>query len=54
MSSAQEILMMSEWDHITKRVLNGLKRIGRDIPITGYSSEDNMSLGKRKPDNQEK
>lgn len=45
-----DILIMSEWDRVTKRIRDGLKRLGHDIPITGYSFEDNVSLGKRKLD----
>ena len=52
--SAIDILIMSEWDRVTKRVRNGLERLGHDIPITGYSFDDNIALGKRKLGKEEK
>lgn len=41
-------LKLKEWDNVRENVMAGIRRIGHDIPITGYGFNDNIELGKRK------
>lgn len=44
-------MILNEWDPIRFRVKKGLEKLGRDIAIVGYRTEDDIALGKRKQGN---
>lgn len=38
-NSYKSVLMLYGWDDVRKKVPKGIKRLGHDIPITGYGSD---------------
>lgn len=40
MDYLEEVLLQRDWENTCKHVLNGIKKLGHDIPITGYTAAD--------------
>lgn len=53
MSSAMVPYLLRNWDDTRKRVKKGLEKLGHDIPITGYSMEDDLKVGNHKKSKKE-
>lgn len=44
MASVDKVLILNEWDHLRYQVKEGLKRLGHDIPLVGYSVMDELKI----------
>lgn len=44
MALPDKVLLLNDWDRLRYQVMEGLKRLGHDIPLAGYSVMDELKI----------
>ena len=44
MALPDKALLLNDWDRLRYQVKEGIKRLGHDIPIVGYSAMDELKI----------
>ncbi len=48
MALPDKALLLNDWDRLRYQVKEGIKRLGHDIPIVGYSAMDELKIAGEK------